>query len=171
MLTKLMALAVSALALTVTPSHASHATFGCGHDQIIRENVTNDDTVNTVLYGYIVSPNPLEGVSIRCYVAVNGDEYPDATTNLGAGTHAAVTAGPVVFEASDGDYIQICAEWTAGTESNTDCIETSETNFPPQEFFDLLCFVLNLAYVGVPGVVEIRPGGDIYVLNTLVYDC
>lgn len=174
MLTKALALALTAVALVAPPSRAEHALFGCRFN-VTDENVNlgGGDRYTSVAYGYVVSPTPWEAVSIRCYVSVDGFER--AGTNLGAGTGVAHTAGPVEYTADDTQDIDLCAEWTAGSQDGTTCFDARTTQIPPQEVIDLAhefaCLALNVAYAGVPGVVEIRPGGDVYVLNSPVYSC
>lgn len=151
MLPKILAPAVVAATLVTSPAAADHATFDCGYDSVSQETVTGADTFVGAAYGYVVSPTPEEGVSIRCFVMVNGVEA--TTTNPAAGTTAAVTAGRITFTAYENDTVVLCAEWSAGTEGGTLCYSPQQTELPPQgeDPVDVvLWFVLDLLAQGPP---------------------
>ena len=183
MLTKILALAVTAAALTVSPAAADHAEFDCGFDTVSQADVTGDDVFTGAAYGYIASPTPEEGVSVRCYITVDGVER--ASTNLAAGTNAAVTFGRVTYTASDVQTVALCTEWRAGQENGTTCFSPDPTQIPPHpphdflgSVFDLIsglfgpeCLVLQALAPGVPGVVDIDSEGDVAIAGIPFWDC
>ena len=60
-----------------------------------------------------------------------------SSTTAGSGTNTAVTAGQVTYTATDTQDVDLCAEWTAGSESGTVCFESMSTQMPPQEVVNL----------------------------------
>ena len=174
-------LAAGALALNAPAAFAEHAVFDCGFDTVAQETATGgQDTFTGAAYGYVVSPTPGESVSIRCYVSVDGAEV--ASTPTGSGTQAATTAGQVTYTATDTQDVDLCAEWTAGSESGSTCFETTTTQIPPQEVIDLIvlltsipdpliCPVFAGLTPGVPGVVDIDAEGDIALAGGDFWDC
>lgn len=191
MLTTLGTPAVLALALLASPAAADHATLDCEFDTIAQETLTGSrDTFVGLAYGYVASGTD-EAVSIRCYVTVDG--VASASTGTGTGTRVAVAHGQVTYTANDWQDVALCAEWTAGLEGGTTCEPTETTQIPPQETIDLVddlyrqvadlliwigpyelpsaCWVLQQLSPGVPGVVDIRTDGDVYLAGIHFWDC
>jgi len=173
------------LALNAPVAQAEHATLDCNPKTFYRViGVTGPDVYTAFVHGYILSSTPGEFVSIRCYVRVDGSEV--ASTPRGSGVNQATTAGQVTFTASDTQDIDLCAEWTAGSESGEVCWETTSTHIPPREVYDVISQIMMdvidpivcplLITVGeivldVPGVVEINSEGDVFLLGEPFWDC
>ena len=185
-------LAVGALALGAPAAHAEHAQFDCGFDTIAQETATGgQDTFTGAAYGFIVSPTPGEQVSIQCWVRVDGARVDETPT--GTGTNVATTADQVTYTATDTQDVDLCADWSAGSESGTTCFETTTTQIPPQEVIDLINSVFDLitqieievvdpvlcplliqldgVVPDVPGVVEINGQGDVFLAAEPFWDC
>lgn len=107
--------------------------YDCGYDTF---QATARGTYTGVGYGYIVSPDPGEAVSLRCVVKVNGVEA--AATPTATGRNVALSAGPLEFEAGLTDRVDFCAQWTAGADGGETCYVSVPVNSPPQEVCDFI---------------------------------
>jgi len=181
MVVRALAAALAALALGAVPAHARSAAFACDWTEVLRvDNIESPDDYTGVLYAALVQ-SAVDPGRLRCYIAVDGAVVAEVSLS-----ETGVAAEAVTFRAADFQDVDLCMEWSDAQGSGTTCGEPAATQIPPQEVIDLVndvfevldpivmettCLALNVAYVGVPGVVEIRPGGDIYVLNEPVWDC
>ena len=193
MLTKILTLAVTAVALAAPPAAAGHVQADCGYDTVEQGPQGGDMTHTGLAYAYVVSPVPGEAVSIRCYVAVNGVEVATGSTPTGTGTTAAHTYGEVTYTVRDTDWVSFCIAWTAGSERGGYCLEPDPMQIPPQETVDLVddilrqvedlliwigptadqhvCELLPMLSPGVPGVVDIDSEGDVDIAGVPFWDC
>lgn len=132
---RLLTVALGAVAFGTPAGAIEHALYDCGFNTASQETVTGgQDTYTGVGYGWVTSPTPGEAVSIRCFIQVDGSAT--ASTGTATGTMSAVTVGQLTYTAADTQDVDICAEWTAGSESGTACWEVSTTRVPPQEVAD-----------------------------------
>lgn len=188
-------LATGALALPAPASLAGHVTYDCAVQSLAQETSSGGQLTYTgVLYGFAASPDPGERPSFRCYIAVDGTEVASAPPVVETPS-LVVVAGTVTYTASDGQTVQVCAEWSAGSESGTECFDSVDTRIPPPEVVDFLdalrdfvidtylllggalfdCPVLvTIGSTGVahlPGVLAIDSTGDVYVLGEQFANC
>lgn len=190
MLTKIVTLAVAAIAVVAPPSQASHTGHACGI-AVAGRTVTGGDTWTGVVYGAVVASG--ENVSIRCYLTVDGVVVPGGSTGTMTGTTATLTATTVSYRAPDSQSVEVCTEWTAGSEGGTSCdISVNATApVPPgtealfDAFWDLWwgfwsvadpidpmdCPILASLSPGVPGIVDVMSDGDVVVLGNWLWDC
>lgn len=131
----IVATIASALGVVAPEAFAApdHVKYDCRLVNFAQQTLTGSQEIFTgVAVGYVASEHPGDAVSIRCYVTVNGYVV-HATTPNGTGTDAAVTAGQITYSASDTDDVDLCAEWTAGTQWSFECFSTLLIHVPPDE--------------------------------------
>jgi len=131
------ALAAGAVVAGSPAAFAAPSAVDCDFNSVSQASFTGgQDTFTGVARGYVVTGEPGNDVSVRCYVRVDGTEF--ASTPTGSGPNAATTAGQVTYTASDIQDVDLCVEWTDGDESDVTCVETTTTQVPPQEVIDLI---------------------------------
>lgn len=142
MRTKLIAAAVTALALVAPPARAGHVSFDCGYTGIDEDTAFGrGETYTTLIYGYIVSDTPGEPVSLRCYLRVDGTEVPSVPV-LDTGN---VFVSATRYTASVMQDVDLCADWTAGAESGSLCYDSADVPIPPEEVVDFVRQFCDLA--------------------------
>ena len=182
------ALVAGGVALTPVAAYANHATVDCRMVTFASAtgNLTGDDNIFTgFAVGYVLS-NTTEPVTVRCYVQVESVET--GGTPTATGVTSAVAAGQVTFTAVPSDTVELCADWTAGSESGVRCFPTHREAFP-YDGDATIDAVLNPATLliaptlcpllvtiddtlDVRGVIDIKDDeGDLSVQNVLVFDC
>lgn len=191
MLRTLSALAVVLVALPTPSASASHPTRHCRFTAVSQATVTGEGTFEGVAEGVIVGA-PEERLSIRCGIFVNGAMR--AATPTARGIGAAATAGRVTYTRTGTEFAYLCLMYTTAHDP-VEVVEcylppTPDPSFPPRFVYDLLesvgdgvwglvdpalCPVIESAN-GSYGPVEVKPGaggtgGDVWVADTLVYDC
>lgn len=182
-------LAVSALGVTAPVAQATAPiAFDCRAAVFADAYLTGDDhTFTGFAVGFVVSREPVENVSIRCYIAVDGGQI--SSTPPGSGLGAAATAGQVTYTAFDGQDVRVCADWTAGADSGTSCFAVNviptaigrDLLEATAAFVDevlwilgvtpIICPILQALTPGIPNIVDIDAEGDVTVLATKVIDC
>lgn len=182
---RLIALALAVLASTVQPAHASPPVIDCGYEAVAQRRVTGGrETFTGVMYGYAAAEAPGAALSVRCYVAVDGVEV--ATTPTGTGRAAAATAGQVTFTATETQQVDVCGEWSSGTEGGTACWVCACAQIPPQEVLDVVDQVVG-EHLPVPlpaaacdelparlphsQLAYVAASGDVWVAGLHVFDC
>lgn len=185
-----LAIALTLLASVAPPAQASTRANGCGI-AVFGRTVTGSDTWTGVVYGFVVAPE--EDVSIRCYLTVDGVPVPGGSTGTMTGSTATVTATTVSYLAANPKAVQVCTEWTAGSEGGTRCASSPNAGVtvPPETqplvdaFYDVWysfwsvadvadlmeCPILATLTPGVPGIVDIDNQGDVVVLGNWLWDC
>lgn len=182
---RLITLALAVLASTVPPAHASPTVMDCGYEAVAQRRVTGGrETFTGVMYGYAAADTPGAALSVRCYVVVDGVEA--ATTPAGTGTTAAATAGQVTFTATETQLVDVCGDWSSGTEGGTVCWSCACTQIPPQEVLDVVDSVVG-DHLPVPlpapvcdelparpphsQLAYVAASGDVWIAGVHVFDC
>jgi hypothetical protein len=178
----LAATAVALLAVAAPVAHASPVRAGCSFESVAQQTVTGSpEAYVAALYGIAVFDDN-GSHTLRCYVTVNGVEV--ASTNLERGVSVVVAAGTRSYDAASDAGVEICTEVDGVT---TSCAVSAPTQIPPQEVVDVvddvfeivtdllttcdgcngplletvLCPVLQSLAPGLPGVVDVKPDGDV----------
>lgn len=141
---KLIAVAALGVALNAhgTAAIAAPVSADCRLLNVADQNVTgNTDTFVGASAGYVIGANAGETASVRCFVKINGAEV--ASTPWASGTQAAMTAGQITYTSTDTDQVDLCAEYTVGSEGDTICWDTILVQVPPQEVRDLVVTMLD----------------------------
>lgn len=134
---RLLTVALGVVAFATPAGALDHTLYDCGFNTAAQETVTGgQDTYTGVGYGWVTSTRLVEAVSVRCVIKVDGTAV--ASTDPGSGTLSAVTVGQLTYVATETQVVEICAEWTAGSESGTACWGIRTTQIPPQEVVDLI---------------------------------
>jgi hypothetical protein len=141
------------------------------------------------------------GATVTCFIKVNGTEAP-LTRHSYSGTGVQAGSDQILFTADSNATVLLCEDVTyADSTTETEiCPAATSQDIPPQAVIDelnsifdtlnaleistvdpVVCPVLvtlhGLTGGGVPGVLEIRADGDVYVADPLglginpVYDC
>ena len=118
--------------LRLPPVNVRQSSSDCRLTAAQQDDLSGQNVEGT-LNGSVADPTGAP-VSLRCYVTVNGVQAPGASVS-GAGTGVAVASGPVSYEATDTDDVEVCTEVDGTTQS---CVGVSNTQAPPQEVLDLL---------------------------------
>ena len=163
---KLVALAVLGVALSAPGAFATaaHATVDCRLLNFAEPTTTGQDVFEGAATGYIIG-NPLEAVSVRCVVRVNGTVR--AATATGAGTGMAVVADRMTYSATETDVVQLCAQYTTSHGSGETCFGTINIQMPPQEVVDAFDAVVGpVAQVLVDAANSLNPCVSVVNLGT-----
>lgn len=148
---------VAASAGMPAASAASHAQVSCRFNTVAQEDATGgQDTFTGAAYGFVASTTVGESVSIRCWVRVDGSEAD--STAVSTGVTAAATSGQVTYTATDTQDVDLCADYTAGSESGTICVETTTTQIPPQPVIDAINQVFDIIAEATAGLDPILCG-------------
>lgn len=141
-------LAVCVLALAApVPATALAASGDCFFESVQHEPTTGQN-YEGVAYGFAVDDTGGD-VTIACYITVNAVAAPGAIVS-GSGTGVAVAAGPISFEATPDDDVEICTVINGGPAV---CSDSTSTQFPPQEVFDLIDSVLEQVFALIDEVL------------------
>ena len=139
---------------------------------------TGPDYFFGVTAGAVVDAPP-SGAQIECEVRVNG--VPAKTVYVVPAGAAYVSH--IQYVATDSAYVEICAIVTISF-SHTTCSRAPEQGVPPsglvglvnialREIDPILCPVLVTLdpVVTLPGLLDIDPQSDVYLLGDRLYDC
>ena len=152
-----------------------------------REELGGPDHFRGIAEGVAVVVNPGAG-TFRCDLRVNG--VTQASTMPTHGETLLVTAGPIEYVATEVDVVEFCehVDFDDG-HVYEHCQGTTIIQIPPECLdlvscvFDVLnelvvkpadvvvCAALIALAPGVPGVVDIDPTGDTYLLGEFLWDC
>lgn len=140
---KILAASVAALALSFTASAAvaDEPDAGCGFDSVQNDTGTGQN-YEGVVYGYAVHADGGE-VALTCYIQVNNVPAPGATVS-NSGTGATFVAGPISFEATVNDDVELCTSVTAHGSTTTTCGDSDSFQIPPQELLDAIDSIFDL---------------------------
>ena len=189
-----------AAALLWTAPAAAHPGYdyvgGCGFATLSDGGESAETTWTGQLHAVVVAtdgagtPSPATPITIDCVVYVN---HADPVTVLSAsGTGVAANATPWSYQAAPEDIVTVCDVVAVGGERHEDCADATTTPLLPQEVVDLLtqvfetldwigwllwdpepgpCNEMAVAAPGVPGVVDVTPEGDVYIVGEFFWDC
>jgi hypothetical protein len=180
--TALAALATGALALGihVPPASAAGTSDFAGGCFVVSGLGGQAQLVGAVVtYSGVVFDNPVVA-DVTCSIVVNG-----ATTSTVSFVAAPVglTVGGIAYAAAPGSNVEVCT--TVDYTSNNDytdsrCVPLVDAT--PDGLLDTvedltqaadptLCPILASESPGVPGIVDIDPTGDTYLLGDFFWDC
>ena len=179
---------VAAGVVAAPATHASHESVDCRLVAVAETTLTGHArTFTGIAAGYVVG-GVGEAVSIRCGVYVDGTlVFP--IPGPSSGTTAAVFAGQVTYDAEPTQTVELCAEWTAGSESGTTCFPVQRETVSPNDVVDeatapivdavgalldpVVCLATNTVddVQDVRGAIDIEDDGDVTVLGVPVWDC
>jgi len=168
-LTRLGTLALATSALMLAAPVAAHADAPARNCQFVATS-SDDVTFDGVIAGY-VAHSQFDDVAIRCFIRVNS--VPVASTLTVTGISAAAVAETLSFQAHDGQYVEICTEFTTSHGTQTECFETVHQEVP-FAVVDGVCLVTEtIGKMGfnILGLVVIEPDGDTFVAGLQVLDC
>ena len=157
------ALAACTLGLTAPSAKAAAVVGDCEF-----AGVQNGNAYTGVLAGFAVDAEPGSTVTLQCEIRVNGGTADGGT---GSGINVAVVAKPAEFTAEPGDRVEVCTS-AIGSGAFFDCHEPLAIPLPGGG--SAVCEVLRVlqtVIADIPGVLEIRSDGDLYVAGLKVVEC
>jgi hypothetical protein len=134
-------------------------------------------------------------ITVECEMFINGNSQgvylATSGTGIAATTYAKENPGGVFsFSAADTDVVTVCDNVTIDGHFIQNCSDAETTQIVPQPVVDAInlaidtlnstvleqidptiCPFIGMAAPGVPGVVDITPEGDVFVVTELWYDC
>jgi hypothetical protein len=169
----------------LSPNYAgpgcSFATLNDTTGQLGGQNTWNGEIdVLVIATDGVGAPTPTVPISVDCEMLINGVSQGVVLHAEGIGI--AANAKDFSFTAEETDVVTICDHVNVGGTDYTNCADATTTELIPQPVQDALlmldpaiCMVLmelyNAGVTGVPGVVEMEPEGDIFVLGEPQWDC
>ena len=188
-----VAAAVMVMGLPMTsasadPGDAIHG--GCSFNTDSNQTATqgqNEGVIDATAILLTSANTPDAGASVHCKIQVNGVDAPGTQLDVSANAAGIVQGqAQISFDDQDGTLPSALCEkddWGDGDTTGWVCQESITLQIPPQEVIDLLdalfigtidplvCPVLvqlgQATGGGVPGVLEIRADGDVYVADPL----
>jgi hypothetical protein len=163
---------------------------------LVVEDPTIPDQYNGEIGTASVTTNPSlqpYAADVTCHVEVNGVAPANSSGSFSGGS-VQLGSTPVAFKAADTARVTLCEDviyWWDGTTQPKVCtvvdsarlflatatLESLELQFVDPVACPILLTVGQATVGGVPGVLEIRPDGDVYVADPLglgvnpIYDC
>jgi len=188
-----VAAAVMVLGLPMTSASADAGdaiTGGCSFNTDSNQTVTqgqNEGVIDATAFMQTSAKTPDAGAAVHCKIQVNGVDAPGTQIDVAANAAGIVQGqAQISFDDQDGTLPSgLCEkdDWGDGDTTGWVCRPSIVIQIPPQEVIDLLdtlfigtidplvCPVLvqlgQATGGGVPGVLEIRADGDVYVADPL----
>ena len=120
--------ALATATLASPPAHAGHHTVDCDVQAYYDPVLTGQNAWYGSAWGSITG-SPLESVSIRCVVTVNG--VTAAATTWQSGTTTASTSDPVAWVATTTDVVEVCAQYVGSHGPGQTCFPVTVTPAGP----------------------------------------
>jgi hypothetical protein len=135
------------------------------------------------------TPKPAWRIDVTCELLVDGASQGEMLAATGIGVVAAA-AVPFAFVADETDVVTLCTHATVDGHPTSTCHDLTARQLVPSELVDVInaliellieilwadpgdptCLILGELPPGAPGIVDITPEGDVYVLTVFIFDC
>ena len=186
--TAVMVMGLPMTSASADPGDAIHG--GCSFNTDSNQTATqgqNEGVIDATAILLTSANTPDAGASVHCKIQVNGVDAPGTQLDVSANAAGIVQGqAQISFDDQDGTLPSALCEkddWGDGDTTGWVCRASIVVQIPPQEVIDLLdalfigtidplvCPVLvqlgQATGGGVPGVLEIRADGDVYVADPL----